>query len=44
MEDTLDVTDGHITNMGRMIEEMESKLRNGLDQVGHIEIIAISFW
>ncbi|KAG6553246.1 hypothetical protein Mapa_004980 [Marchantia paleacea] len=33
MENTFDVTDGHMTNMGRMIEEMESKLRNGLDQV-----------
>ncbi|RXH88030.1 hypothetical protein DVH24_037675 [Malus domestica] len=27
------VTKGHICNMGRMIEEMESKLRNSLDQV-----------
>ncbi|RXH88016.1 hypothetical protein DVH24_037661 [Malus domestica] len=25
--------EGHICNMGRMIEEMESKLRNSLDQV-----------
>ncbi|QCE08036.1 capping protein [Vigna unguiculata] len=25
--------DGHLSNMGRMIEEMESKLRNSLDQV-----------
>lgn len=29
----MSVTDGHLSNMGRMIEEMESKLRNGLDQV-----------
>lgn len=27
------VADGHLCNMGRMIEEMESKLRNSLDQV-----------
>ncbi|MED6118235.1 hypothetical protein PIB30_000861 [Stylosanthes scabra] len=29
----LSVADGHLSNMGRMIEEMESKLRNSLDQV-----------
>ncbi|KAF6146337.1 hypothetical protein GIB67_020431, partial [Kingdonia uniflora] len=29
----LAVTEGHLCNMGRMIEEMESKLRNSLDQV-----------
>ncbi|XP_054813795.1 probable F-actin-capping protein subunit beta [Prosopis cineraria] len=29
----LSVAEGHICNMGRMIEEMESKLRNSLDQV-----------
>lgn len=29
----LSVADGHLCNMGRMIEEMESKLRNSLDQV-----------
>ncbi|KAI3850247.1 hypothetical protein MKX03_025581 [Papaver bracteatum] len=29
----LAVTDGHLCNMGKMIEEMESKLRNSLDQV-----------
>lgn len=33
MESNLEVTAGHMPNMGRMIEEMESKLRNGLDQV-----------
>ncbi|XP_020575462.1 probable F-actin-capping protein subunit beta [Phalaenopsis equestris] len=27
------VADGHICNMGKMIEEMEGKLRNSLDQV-----------
>ncbi|KHN17055.1 Putative F-actin-capping protein subunit beta [Glycine soja] len=27
------LADGHLCNMGRMIEEMESKLRNSLDQV-----------
>lgn len=27
------VADGHLCNMGRMIEEMEGKLRNSLDQV-----------
>lgn len=29
----LSVSEGHLCNMGRMIEEMESKLRNSLDQV-----------
>ncbi|XP_051139477.1 probable F-actin-capping protein subunit beta [Andrographis paniculata] len=29
----LSVSDGHLCNMGKMIEEMESKLRNSLDQV-----------
>uniref|UniRef100_A0A7C8YTM9 F-actin-capping protein subunit beta n=1 Tax=Opuntia streptacantha TaxID=393608 RepID=A0A7C8YTM9_OPUST len=29
----LSVADGHLCNMGKMIEEMESKLRNSLDQV-----------
>ncbi|KAL2519852.1 putative F-actin-capping protein subunit beta [Forsythia ovata] len=29
----LPVSEGHLCNMGRMIEEMESKLRNSLDQV-----------
>lgn len=29
----LSVAEGHLGNMGRMIEEMESKLRNSLDQV-----------
>ncbi|KAG6774393.1 hypothetical protein POPTR_005G199600v4 [Populus trichocarpa] len=29
----LSVADGHLCNMGRMIEEMEGKLRNSLDQV-----------
>ncbi|XP_050105421.1 probable F-actin-capping protein subunit beta isoform X2 [Malus sylvestris] len=29
----LSIQEGHICNMGRMIEEMESKLRNSLDQV-----------
>ncbi|CAN6484681.1 unnamed protein product [Victoria cruziana] len=29
----ISVSDGHLCNMGRMIEEMESKLRNSLDQV-----------
>eukprot|EP00256_Glycine_max_P032043 XP_006576588.1 probable F-actin-capping protein subunit beta [Glycine max] len=29
----LSVVNGHLCNMGRMIEEMESKLRNSLDQV-----------
>ncbi|CAM6112509.1 unnamed protein product [Calypogeia fissa] len=33
MESDCEVTEGHMPNMGRMIEEMESKLRNGLDQV-----------
>lgn len=29
----LAVEEGHLCNMGRMIEEMEGKLRNSLDQV-----------
>ncbi|KAJ9146054.1 hypothetical protein P3X46_028369 [Hevea brasiliensis] len=29
----LAIADGHLCNMGRMIEEMEGKLRNSLDQV-----------
>ncbi|RXH88011.1 hypothetical protein DVH24_037656 [Malus domestica] len=29
----LSIQEGHICNMGRMIEEMESKLRNSLDQL-----------
>jgi len=29
----LAVADGHLCNMGRMIEELEGKLRNSLDQV-----------
>lgn len=29
----LAVADGHLVNMGKMIEEMEGKLRNSLDQV-----------
>ncbi|XP_078444722.1 subunits of heterodimeric actin filament capping protein Capz superfamily [Wolffia australiana] len=29
----LPIDDGHICNMGKMIEEMEGKLRNSLDQV-----------
>ncbi|KAJ7564934.1 hypothetical protein O6H91_02G040400 [Diphasiastrum complanatum] len=33
MQADLSVAEGHLTNMGRMIEEMEGKLRNGLDQV-----------
>ena len=33
----LSVADGHLCNMGKMIEEMESKLRNSLDQVPKVE-------
>lgn len=33
METDLALEHGHLCNMGRLIEEMESKLRNGLDQV-----------
>ncbi|KAB1220795.1 hypothetical protein CJ030_MR3G008563 [Morella rubra] len=33
MDMDLSVAEGHLCNMGRMIEEMESKLRNSLDQV-----------
>ncbi|XP_047341751.1 probable F-actin-capping protein subunit beta [Impatiens glandulifera] len=33
MNMNLSVSEGHLCNMGKMIEEMESKLRNSLDQV-----------
>ncbi|KAM7507958.1 hypothetical protein LguiA_018411 [Lonicera macranthoides] len=33
MNMNLAMTDGHLCNMGKMIEEMEGKLRNSLDQV-----------
>ncbi|CAI9116428.1 OLC1v1017568C1 [Oldenlandia corymbosa var. corymbosa] len=33
MNADLSVAEGHLCNMGRMIEEMEGKLRNSLDQV-----------
>ncbi|KAE8684534.1 putative F-actin-capping protein subunit beta [Hibiscus syriacus] len=33
MNMNLPVADGHLSNMGKMIEEMEGKLRNSLDQV-----------
>ncbi|KAK8580142.1 hypothetical protein V6N13_143268 [Hibiscus sabdariffa] len=33
MNMNLPVADGHLSNMGKMIEEMEAKLRNSLDQV-----------
>eukprot|EP00250_Pteridium_aquilinum_P009278 c18563_g1_i1 orf=106-930(+) len=33
IEADFSLSEGHLGNMGRMIEEMESKLRNGLDQV-----------
>ncbi|RLN38913.1 putative F-actin-capping protein subunit beta [Panicum miliaceum] len=33
MSMTLAVADGHLVNMGKMIEEMEGKLRNSLDQL-----------
>lgn len=35
----LPVAEGHLCNMGRMIEEMESKLRYSLDQVCESEIL-----
>jgi hypothetical protein len=31
MESDLDVIEGHMQNMGKMIEEIENQLRNGLD-------------
>lgn len=37
----LSVADGHLCNMGRMIEEMEGKLRNSLDQV--LDFLIIGF-
>ncbi|XP_010916996.1 F-actin-capping protein subunit beta [Elaeis guineensis] len=33
MSSDLSVAEGHLCNMGKMIEEMEGKLRNSLDQV-----------
>ncbi|THG17775.1 hypothetical protein TEA_018627 [Camellia sinensis var. sinensis] len=33
MNTDLSVADGHLCNMGKMIEELEGKLRNSLDQV-----------
>jgi hypothetical protein len=33
MKSDISLEPGHLCNMGRLIEEMESKLRNGLDQV-----------
>ncbi|KAG0569791.1 hypothetical protein KC19_6G117200 [Ceratodon purpureus] len=33
MESDLSIENGHLCNIGRLVEEMESKLRNGLDQV-----------
>ncbi|XVF37276.1 hypothetical protein REPUB_Repub19eG0132200 [Reevesia pubescens] len=33
MNMNLEVADGHLCNMGKIIEEMEGKLRNSLDQV-----------
>ncbi|KAK8647024.1 hypothetical protein V6N13_120782 [Hibiscus sabdariffa] len=33
MNMNLPVADGHLSNMGKMIEELEGKLRNSLDQV-----------
>lgn len=33
MKADLSVEDGHLCNMGKMIEELEGKLRNQLDQV-----------
>ncbi|GJW01992.1 probable F-actin-capping protein subunit beta [Tanacetum coccineum] len=33
MKAGLSVEDGHLCNMGKMIEELEGKLRNQLDQV-----------
>jgi hypothetical protein len=33
MSMTLAVADRHLVNMGKMIQEMEGKLRNSLDQV-----------
>lgn len=36
MEADASLSEGHLSNMGRMIEDMESKLRNGLDQVKNL--------
>ncbi|KAH9322413.1 hypothetical protein KI387_017052 [Taxus chinensis] len=33
MATNMSIAEGHLSNMGRMIEEMEGKLRNALDQV-----------
>jgi len=34
------VGEGHLCNMGKMIEEMEGKLRNSLDQVSSSFLLA----
>ena len=44
MSMTLAVADGHLVNMGKMIEEMEGKLRNSLDQVSASSHIYLFFY
>lgn len=39
----LSVQEGHLCNMGRMIEEMESKLRNSLDQVRFLPCLSVTW-
>lgn len=40
----LAVAEGHLCNMGRMIEEMEGKLRNSLDQVQIFFCLQLPAW
>lgn len=35
MNENLPVADGHLCNMGKMIEEIEGKLRNSVEQVNY---------
>lgn len=40
----LSTEDGHLCNMGRMIEEIEGKLRNSLDQVNFYPFFVVIFY
>lgn len=44
MKADLSVEDGHLCNMGKMIEELEGKLRNQLDQVYHFYPLSSSVY
>lgn len=38
MSENLPVADGHLCNMGKMIEEIEGKLRNSVEQVNYHQL------